>query len=141
MEIVIIIVHLISAIAVVGLVLIQTGNGADAGASFGGGGGGGGGGASGSVFGSKGSSSFLTKLTAFFASIFFVLSLVLAYQASSRIVTSDSIMNQVKEKPLFDSIPNVDEAKDTIPKIDETKDTIPKIDDKSKPVNNIPEVK
>lgn len=131
MEIVIIIVHLISAIAVVGLVLIQTGNGADAGASFGGGGGGGGGGASGSVFGSKGSSSFLTKLTAFFASIFFVLSLVLAYQASSRIVTSDSIMNQVKEKPLFDSIPNVDEAKDTIPKID----------DKSKPVNNIPEVK
>ncbi len=64
LETVIIIVHLVVAIGVVGFVLIQQGKGADAGASFGSG-------ASGTVFGSQGSSSFLSRFTAVLAAVFF----------------------------------------------------------------------
>lgn len=63
--------HVIVAAAVIGLVLIQHGKGADAGASFGAG-------ASQTVFGSQGSGSFLTKLTSWFATIFFLTSFGLA---------------------------------------------------------------
>ncbi len=65
LETVIIVVHLVVAIGVVGFVLIQQGKGADAGASFGSG-------ASGTVFGSQGSSSFLSRFTAVLAAIFFL---------------------------------------------------------------------
>src|SRR3974390_2358471 len=66
------IVHVLFAIAIVGLVLLQRGRGADAGAGFGAG-------ASGTVFGARGSASFLSRLTATFAALFFVTSLTLAY--------------------------------------------------------------
>ncbi len=64
--------HIIVAIALVGLVLIQHGKGADAGAAFGSG-------ASATVFGSRGSSSFLTRASAVLATVFFMTSLSLAY--------------------------------------------------------------
>ena len=70
--------QVIVAIALIGFVLIQHGKGADAGAAFGSG-------SSATVFGSRGSTSFLTKLTAFLAVIFLANSLLLAYLASQRI--------------------------------------------------------
>ena len=72
LETVLIIAHLVIAIGVVGFVLIQQGKGADAGASFGSG-------ASGTVFGSQGSSNFLSRLTEVLAALFFATSLGLAF--------------------------------------------------------------
>jgi len=65
-------IQLLSALAMIGLVLVQHGKGADMGASFGSG-------ASGSLFGATGSANFLSRSTAVAATIFFVCTLVLAY--------------------------------------------------------------
>lgn len=70
-------IHIIVSIALSGLILIQHGKGADAGASFGSG-------AAGTVFGASGSANFLTRATAILATIFFVTSLTLAYQAQQQ---------------------------------------------------------
>lgn len=67
--------HLFLAIGLVALVLMQHGRGADAGAAFGSG-------ASATVFGSRGSASFLSRATAALAALFFITSMVLAYYAS-----------------------------------------------------------
>lgn len=64
--------HLFLAIGIIGLVLIQRGKGADAGAGFGSG-------ASGTVFGARGSANFLSRTTGIFAGLFFITSLTLAY--------------------------------------------------------------
>jgi len=72
------VIHILAAIGIIGLVLIQHGKGADAGAAFGAGASGG---ASGSVFGAQGSGNFLSRSTAVLATIFFVTSLSLAYLA------------------------------------------------------------
>lgn len=77
-ETLVVIAHVVIAVALVGLVLIQQGKGADAGAAFGGGG------ASQTVFGSQGSGSFLTRVTAMLAIIFFVTSFSLAVFAKQR---------------------------------------------------------
>jgi preprotein translocase subunit SecG len=66
------VVHLITAVVLIGLVLIQHGKGADMGAAFGTG-------SAGSLFGSSGSANFLSRSTAVAASIFFVTSLTLTY--------------------------------------------------------------
>lgn len=65
-------VHVIVAVGIIALVLLQQGKGADAGAAFGGG-------ASGTVFGAQGSGSFLSRMTAILAALFFATSLSLAY--------------------------------------------------------------
>ena len=65
-------VQLISALVMIGLVLVQHGKGADMGASFGSG-------ASGSLFGASGSANFLSRSTAVCATVFFTCTLVLAY--------------------------------------------------------------
>jgi len=70
--------HLFLAIGLVGLVLMQHGRGADAGAAFGSG-------ASATVFGARGSSSFLSRATAALAALFFITSMVMAYFASQTI--------------------------------------------------------
>ncbi|MGC3874812.1 preprotein translocase subunit SecG [Halomonas sp. GXIMD04776] len=75
MQVAILIIHVMIALALVALILLQQGKGADAGASFGGG-------ASQTVFGSRGSGSFLAKLTGVLAAAFFATSLALAYFAS-----------------------------------------------------------
>ena len=67
---ILLVIYLLVAVGVIGLVLIQQGKGADMGASFGAG-------ASNTVFGSGGSGNFLTRMTAIFATVFFVISLVL----------------------------------------------------------------
>ncbi len=69
-------VQLLSALAMIGLVLIQHGKGADMGASFGSG-------ASGSLFGATGSANFLSRTTAALATVFFVCTLALTYMSNS----------------------------------------------------------
>lgn len=76
MEKLILIIHSISALAIIGLILLQQGKGAAAGASFGSG-------ASQTVFGSDGGGSFFTRATAIFATIFFCTSLGLALIAKN----------------------------------------------------------
>ena len=70
MENLILIIHVIVSIAVIGLVLVQHGKGADAGAAFGGGN-------SGSVFGVQGSSNFLTRATSISVTLFFCTSIAI----------------------------------------------------------------
>jgi len=72
METLVWVVHIIVAISVIALVLMQHGKGADMGAAFGGG-------SSGSLFGSTGSANFLSRSTAILATVFFLTSLSLAY--------------------------------------------------------------
>ncbi|MCX7627700.1 MAG: preprotein translocase subunit SecG [Methylophilaceae bacterium] len=77
MEKLIWIVHVLAALGVIGLVLLQHGKGADMGAAFGSG-------ASGSLFGVSGSSNFLSRTTAILITIFFLTSLTLAYMSGHR---------------------------------------------------------
>ena len=72
METLVWIIHLIVAAALIGLVLMQHGKGADMGAAFGGG-------SSGSLFGSTGSANFLSRTTAILATLFFLTSMGLGY--------------------------------------------------------------
>lgn len=76
-ETLVVVIHVVIAVALVGLVLIQQGKGANAGAAFGGG-------ASQTVFGSEGSSSFLVRATTLLAIVFFVTSFSLAVFAKQR---------------------------------------------------------
>jgi preprotein translocase subunit SecG len=91
--VVLIVGHVVVALAIIGLVLLQHGKGADMGSGFGGG-------ASASLFGATGSANFLSRTTAVLATIFFVLSLALAYFATNRPKAQGGIMDAVKtEKP------------------------------------------
>jgi preprotein translocase subunit SecG len=74
---ILIVTHVLVALAIIGLVLLQHGKGADMGSGFGGG-------ASGSLFGATGSANFLSRTTAVLATIFFLLSLALAYVATKK---------------------------------------------------------
>ena len=86
---VVLLLQVVSALAMIGLVLVQHGKGADMGASFGSG-------ASGSLFGATGSANFLSRSTAVAAAIFFASTLGLAYFGSNRAGPSDqaSILDQ-----------------------------------------------
>ena len=83
LESVVVIFHLLAALGVVVLVLLQQGKGADAGASFGAG-------ASGTVFGSQGSTTFLSRFTAILAAVFFATSLGLGFYAKQQAEAIDS---------------------------------------------------
>ena len=94
--------HVFLAVAIITLVLLQRGKGADAGAAFGAG-------ASGTVFGSRGTTSFLSRTTAVLATLFFITSLGLAYLAGQR-SEPDSILERV---PV--TAPAVNEAPTALP--------------------------
>jgi preprotein translocase subunit SecG len=83
--------HVLLAASIIGLVLIQRGKGADAGAGFGAG-------ASGTVFGARGSGSFLSRTTAILATLFFLTSLGLSYLFSQQQV-STSVVDRVQPAP------------------------------------------
>jgi preprotein translocase subunit SecG len=87
MSLLLLIIHFIVCMALIMIVLLQTGKGADMGAAFGGG-------SSQTLFGSTGASTFLTKATTVAAIIFMITSLGLAYMSSHR--TGDSIMIDTK---------------------------------------------
>ncbi len=88
MQTIALVIHVFLALGVIGLVLIQHGKGADAGAAFGSG-------ASSTVFGSRGSGSFLTRMTTLFALAFFATSILLFYLASQRNTTIGSVVDGV----------------------------------------------
>jgi preprotein translocase subunit SecG len=85
----VLVLQLLSALVMIGLVLVQHGKGADMGASFGSG-------ASGSLFGATGSSNFLSRSTAVCATVFFVCTLAMAYLANHRSGTgaTDTILDR-----------------------------------------------
>ena len=85
METVILVLHVVAALSIVGLVLLQHGKGADVGAAFGSG-------ASGSLFGATGSANFLSRATAILAAVFFLTSLGLTYFSSARTEHKQGVM-------------------------------------------------
>ena len=78
--------QMLSALVMIGLILVQHGKGADMGAAFGSGG-------SGSLFGASGSANFLSRTTAVLATVFFVATLSLAYFGNLRTTTSGSVLD------------------------------------------------
>jgi len=81
--------HVLIALAIIGLVLLQHGKGADMGSGFGGG-------ASSSLFGATGSANFLSRATAVLATLFFLTSLGLAYIATNKPKSGGGVLDAVK---------------------------------------------
>ncbi|KVK99869.1 preprotein translocase subunit SecG [Burkholderia territorii] len=94
----IIVVQVLSALGVIGLVLLQHGKGADMGAAFGSG-------ASGSLFGATGSANFLSRTTGILATIFFVATLALTYLGSYKSTPSAGVLGAVATAPAPASAP------------------------------------
>lgn len=94
---ILLVIHIIIAVAIVALILLQQGKGADAGAAFGGG-------ASGTVFGSQGSASFLSRSTAVLAALFFATSLALAYLAGEKAAPT-SVVDKIKTEQQIEQAP------------------------------------
>jgi len=85
---VIVVIQVISALAIIALVLLQHGKGADMGAAFGSG-------ASGSLFGASGSSNFLSKFTAVAAAVFFIATLALAFYGGRHTAAGGGVMENL----------------------------------------------
>ncbi|KPY87445.1 Preprotein translocase, subunit SecG [Pseudomonas syringae pv. spinaceae] len=113
LETVVIVFHLLGALGVVALVLLQQGKGADAGASFGAG-------ASNTVFGGQGTSTFLSKFTAILAACFFITSLGLGYfakekaQQLTQVGLPDPAVLELKQKPAAGDVPVLEEQKQAV---------------------------
>lgn len=127
MEILVWGVHVLLAVVLVILVLLQHGKGADMGAAFGSG-------SAGSLFGPSGSATFLSRATGFVAAMFFVTSMSLTYFSANRNESGSvmSIMEQ-SEVSVDSADSNVDEESTA-----ENRKTIPENDDNSK-ANKIPD--
>jgi preprotein translocase subunit SecG len=113
LETVVVVFHLLAALGVVALVLLQQGKGADAGASFGAG-------ASNTVFGGQGTSTFLSKFTGILAAAFFITSLGLGYfakekaQQLTQVGLPDPAVMEVKQKPAADDVPVLEGQKPAV---------------------------
>jgi len=94
----VLIVQLLSALAIIGLVLVQHGKGADMGASFGSG-------ASGSLFGATGSANFLSRTTAVAATLFFGCTLGLAFLSNGRTSAATEADNALDRAPVVAPAP------------------------------------
>ncbi|MBV1879936.1 MAG: preprotein translocase subunit SecG [Pseudomonadales bacterium] len=113
LETLILILHVLAGLAIIGLVLIQHGKGADAGSGFGGG-------SASTVFGSSGAGNFLTKMTTSLAIAFFITSFALAYFAKEKSVAMRDLgVPQVIEQDISDypadvlsvEVPQINEAR------------------------------
>jgi preprotein translocase subunit SecG len=98
METLLLVVHVVAALAIIGLVLLQHGKGADMGAAFGGG-------ASGSVFGATGSANFLSRATAILATVFFLTSMGLTWYYAHRGTTKGVMATQPAAVPGTEQVP------------------------------------
>ena len=96
MQTTILTIHIILAVILIILVLVQQGKGADAGAAFGSG-------ASSTVFGARGSATFMNKITTIIALSFFVTSLSLAYISSNKSFGSKSLINDTVQEETIDA--------------------------------------
>ena len=110
------IVHTLIALAIIALVLLQRGKGAEAGAAFGAG-------ASGTVFGARGSTNFFSRTTAILATLFFASSLALAYMSSLDPEEGPRSLIETAA-PVQDAVPAGGDAADAIP-------DLPALDDQS----------
>ena len=110
MQSLIVIIHALGALALIGLILIQHGKGADAGAAFGSGG-------SGTVFGSSGPTSFLIRTTAILAILFFITSLSLAY-LSGQSAEDKSVIEQININPSVKESPTELKQQSDVPVIE-----------------------
>jgi preprotein translocase subunit SecG len=113
---VVIVAHVLVAMAIIGLVLLQHGKGADMGSGFGSG-------SSGSLFGATGAANFLSRMTAALATIFFLTSLGLAYLATNKPKpTGGGVLDEVKsEQPAATAPP----AQSPAPAADIPKPSLP----------------
>ena len=102
-----VVLHVLLAFGIIGLVLLQRGKGADAGAGFGAG-------ASGTVFGARGSGSFLSRTTAILATLFFLTSLGLSFLFSRGGEAPSSVVDQV---PVVPALPAPPASGDGLPSI------------------------
>ncbi len=109
MDTILLLVHIFVAVALIALVLVQQGKGADMGAAFGSG-------ASQTVFGARGSGNFLTRTTAILATTFFITSLVLAYFSGQ--ASKPSSVVDVLEQPA-ESVPAQQPAIEDVPLVPE----------------------
>lgn len=116
------VIHVLAALGLIGLVLLQHGKGADAGAAFGSG-------ASSTVFGSRGASSFLSRATAVLATTFFCTSLVLAYFSSHHSNKPATSVVSEQKKPESSDLPNLGNKPAETPKVEQ-----PKVDVQTQPV-------
>ena len=110
MESLILVVHVLLAVAVIGFVLIQHGKGADAGAAFGSG-------SSGTVFGAAGAGNFLARMTTLLATAFFVTSIALFYLAANR-DSGGSVLDELGDsvvQPVAPAAPVDDEVPALVP--------------------------
>jgi preprotein translocase subunit SecG len=140
LQTILLVAQVLIAISLIGMILIQHGKGADAGAAFGSG-------ASSTVFGSQGSSNFLTKATAILVFLFLANSLTLAYLASKSMTVQESLMlrteqiiqqgEELSEMLIPDSGLKLSDivSEDDIPLIPETMNDIPAI-----PESTVPEL-
>ena len=98
------VIHLVAAVSIVILVLLQRGKGADMGAAFGGG-------SSQSVFGSQGSATFLSRITAGLAAVFFISGLSLAYMYTQKGGAPRSVIEtSTSQAPLAESLREKDSS-------------------------------
>lgn len=121
---VLLILQIIVALSIIGLVLMQHGKGADAGAAFGGG-------ASGTVFGSRGSGNFLSRATGILAAVFFVNSLLLAWLVAHRGDSALSAQPSVIPQSVVQEKKPVPEAKPPVPSDVPTAVGKPEVDTKA----------
>ena len=114
---VLLVIHVLAAVGIIVLVLMQQGRGADMGAAFGGG--------SQTLFGSRGSANFLSRVTGLLAAVFFVTSLTLAYMYSKS-SQPQSVTDQVVEQHVHSETPCPGKNQDDMPQVpgaDETQES------------------
>ena len=127
MQTTVLIIHTLIALSIIGLVLLQRGKGADAGAAFGAG-------ASGTVFGARGSGSFFSRATAILAATFFATSLTLAFMSSQRGTAPESLLESVPAAEAEQTLPEAAPADEETPvALPELEDTVPAEDDTGLP--------
>lgn len=103
---ILLVVQVISALIMIGLILMQQGKGATAGATFGSG-------ASGSLFGSSGSATFLSRITAVLATVFFACTLVLAYYGNHGNAGGSSVLDRLPKAAPTATLPSTAAAAGT----------------------------
>lgn len=137
MESLLLVIHVIVALAIIGLIMLQQGKGAEMGASFGGGG-------SQTVFGAAGSGNFFSRMTAILVTVFFITSFVLAMIAQNKVEVDDLTVPSLET--VVDEIPSADVVEDTseVPEIpveneDEAYD-VPALEDASEPEDGSAEI-
>ena len=106
---VVIALHVLIALGIIGLVLLQHGKGADMGSGFGGG-------ASSSLFGATGSANFLSRATAVLATLFFLTSLGLAYLATNKPKSGGGVLDAVKNEMSVPAKPDAEKPASETPK-------------------------